>query len=709
MSLSSLLLASVPLHTAVWDDNLPLLDALLGSTPAPDLERMDGHGNTALLLAYRLGRTKAARMLLAAGAAPKARTRDGFEAIHCAALTGEKRTLQCALPGSAAALRLLPAALLHPHPELSATHGAGNPDLVRESVLAYLRETDAAFERRLPQLAASLAKAPDFELRMHWAFSSWIPLVTRMLPSGGCARGWVEGEGTMARWHLPLHSRVASTCAPARTPCLRIQRELVSPLFIPLPIPFPACTDTFTIYKRGTSLRLDSTLLAMNGLTWERGALSLVVWGEDMPRPGASFVLDHDMKTACDARLAFTSPEDVSQQDWVRKLLTKPFKVTDYWSRDARIVPKLTSGSGMLGGLAGLLGGLGLGSAPPPEPRGRLSEKSGETSESAGDSSPAPISVTLDAEEPPLLARADVGVWEACGCYELRNLCVRDVTHVAVMPEAALPLKSWWKAEYSRQVAAGVGADAASAGYSSQGGGQQDSGGGGGDGGGAACDDDVPEARLALLHRALRAIREGRIDELAGARDASALEGMWAGEAPGGASRKLGHAISSTSFEDYFGAQRPESGIEEEKTGSGEAPASLGVAPYVHTDGKLHRPQAMLAEFKHASITTEDKVLDLKMAFAKDFPLTKEQFLPIAEVMARTARHAANFRAFFDRAMPRGAGFPVQLSLPVFPTVTATVTFEYCSTHRAPPRDMFAMPEDYKMGAYVERGWVRQL
>ena len=77
--------------------------------------------------------------------------------------------------------------------------------------------------------------------------------------------------------------------------------------------------------------------------------------------------------------------------------------------------------------------------------------------------------------------------------------------------------------------------------------------------------------------------------------------------------------------------------------------------------------------------------------------------------MARTARHAANFRRFFERKMPRASGFPVQLSLPVFPTVTATVTFEYCSTHRSPPASMFELPPEYKMGAYVERGWIRQL
>ena len=86
-----------------------------------------------------------------------------------------------------------------------------------------------------------------------------------------------------------------------------------------------------------------------------------------------------------------------------------------------------------------------------------------------------------------------------------------------------------------------------------------------------------------------------------------------------------------------------------------------------------------------------------------------EQFVPIAGVMARTARHAANFKRFFEQKLPKGAGFPVQLSLPVFPTVTATVSFFFCQTHRSPPRGMFELPPDYKLGAYVERGWIRQL
>jgi hypothetical protein len=89
--------------------------------------------------------------------------------------------------------------------------------------------------------------------------------------------------------------------------------------------------------------------------------------------------------------------------------------------------------------------------------------------------------------------------------------------------------------------------------------------------------------------------------------------------------------------------------------------------------------------------------------------LQPQQFLPVAELMARTGAHAANFRAFFERKLPRGAGFPVRFSLPVFPTITATVTFEYMSASHVPPASLFAVPPEYSVGAYVERGWIRQL
>ena len=76
--------------------------------------------------------------------------------------------------------------------------------------------------------------------------------------------------------------------------------------------------------------------------------------------------------------------------------------------------------------------------------------------------------------------------------------------------------------------------------------------------------------------------------------------------------------------------------------------------------------------------------------------------------MARSSSHAANFTRFFESKFPSGC-FPVRFSIPVFPTVTATVTFELCDTRRAPPATYFDLRPDYKMGAYVEKGFIRQM
>ena len=82
--------------------------------------------------------------------------------------------------------------------------------------------------------------------------------------------------------------------------------------------------------------------------------------------------------------------------------------------------------------------------------------------------------------------------------------------------------------------------------------------------------------------------------------------------------------------------------------------------------------------------------------------------LPIAAALARTGEHFHNFRKFFEHRMPPEAGFPVRFAIPVFPTVTATITFGKCTLH-SPPAALFDVPDEYKMGAYVEKGFIRQL
>ena len=113
----------------------------------------------------------------------------------------------------------------------------------------------------------------------------------------------------------------------------------------------------------------------------------------------------------------------------------------------------------------------------------------------------------------------------------------------------------------------------------------------------------------------------------------------------------------------------------------------------------LHLAEARLCSHRASSTEVVEKIMDLRVAFSKSFPLTPEQFLPVAEMMARTSEHAANFTSFFRTKFPRDAGFPVRFSIPVFPTVTATVTMEQMDTFRAPPKSFFEVPKDFKMGA----------
>ena len=162
------------LHVAVWNNDLDTL-AMLISEGSIDLETRDPQGATPLLLAYKLGRHKAAAILLQAGAYAKPRVRNRWEAQLFAACTR-------------------------------------NVPMLRTATLSILKETDLAWERRVPRLTAALREMPDFDMTMEWTFKSWVPLVSTMLPS-----------------------------------------------------------DSVRIRKRGTALRFDMTLLGMNGLSWERG------------------------------------------------------------------------------------------------------------------------------------------------------------------------------------------------------------------------------------------------------------------------------------------------------------------------------------------------------------------------------------------------------------------------------------------------------
>ncbi|XP_013100597.1 ankyrin repeat domain-containing protein 13C [Stomoxys calcitrans] len=186
----------LPLHKSIFLNDHDMLKRLL-EKGTENITLKDKHGNTPLHLACMLGRKKCIKLLLDHDATVKVKNNEGWTVLAEAISYGDRDTI-----------------------------GA---------LLKKLRQQSRAhLESRRASMIKGLKQIQDFYMELKWDFTSWVPLVSRMLPSDVCR-----------------------------------------------------------IHKCGTSLRLDTTLVDFNDMRWERGDISFIFRG-DHPMNHSITVLDNE-------------------------------------------------------------------------------------------------------------------------------------------------------------------------------------------------------------------------------------------------------------------------------------------------------------------------------------------------------------------------------------------------------------------------------
>ncbi|XP_035655623.1 ankyrin repeat domain-containing protein 13C-like isoform X1 [Oncorhynchus keta] len=185
-----------PVHECVFRGDVRRLSSLIRTQ---NISQKDVHGNTPLHVAVMMGHKECALLLLAHNAPVKVKNAQGWSPLAEAISYGDRQMIT-------AILRKL-------------------KQQSRESVA----------DKR-PKLLRALKELGDFYFELHWDFQSWVPLLSRILPS-----------------------------------------------------------DTCKIYKQGINIRLDTTLIDFSDMKCQRGDLSFIFNG-DAPPSKSFYVLDNEQK-----------------------------------------------------------------------------------------------------------------------------------------------------------------------------------------------------------------------------------------------------------------------------------------------------------------------------------------------------------------------------------------------------------------------------
>lgn len=173
---------SYVLHKAAYNNNITQLIDLL-KQKVYDISEKDPHGNSPLHVSIMLGHKECTKVLLTYDAPVAFKNALGWNSLAEAISYGDR-------------------------------------EIITMCLRKLKKQSRVRIEEKQPELTSALSEIADFYVELKWDFHSWIPLISRFLPS-----------------------------------------------------------DTCKLYKRSSDVRIDSTLMDFHDMRWQRGDLSFIFHG----------------------------------------------------------------------------------------------------------------------------------------------------------------------------------------------------------------------------------------------------------------------------------------------------------------------------------------------------------------------------------------------------------------------------------------------